>query len=232
MRICHLTPTPTPYLFPLSSSAVACELSDPSTEARSPPYEVLETNDAATLIVDLPGCKKEDVDAQISEDSGSKTLTITALRKKPVRADGNARSPSSSPRGTSGSADGSSAASSSTDAADAAASHEAAKDTSQSSLSSFTEEKFKLSFRVGDDIDVSVIRGGLEDGVLTLVLPKLAPEPPAEPIDIPIDFNGPTTNDSGAGEGGRERQAAASTGRKQTSVDDAGGDPDTHISLS
>ncbi|CAN0459116.1 unnamed protein product, partial [Ectocarpus sp. 8 AP-2014] len=125
--------------------------------ARSPPYEVLETPDAATLIVDLPGCKKEDVDAQVSEDSGTKTLTITAVRKKPRQADGNARSPS---------------AASTTGAADAAAPPEAAKDTPEPSLSSFTEESFKLSFRVGEDIDVSVIRGGLEDGVLTLVLPK------------------------------------------------------------
>ncbi|CAM9948298.1 unnamed protein product [Ectocarpus fasciculatus] len=210
---------------------VACELSDPTTEARSPPYEVLETNDAATLIVDLPGCKKGDVDAQISEDSGTKTLTITAVRKKPRQPDGNARSPSSPP-GTSGSTDGSGAAPP-TGAADAAAPHEAAEDTPQSSLSSFTEENFKLTFQVGDDIDVSVIRGGLEDGVLTLVLPKLAPEPPAEPIDIPIDFTSATANDSGAGESGRKRQAAASVGHEEAAIDDAGGDADTdtHISL-
>ncbi|CAM9990508.1 unnamed protein product [Ectocarpus sp. 12 AP-2014] len=208
---------------------VACELSDTTTEARSPPYEVLETPDAATLIVDLPGCKKEDVDAQVSEDSGTKTLTITAVRKKPRHADGNARSPSSPPD-TSGTADGSSAAST-TGAADAAAPHEAAKDTPESPLSSFSEESFKLSFRVGDDIDVSVIRGGLEDGVLTLVLPKLAPEPPAEPIDIPIDFTSSTGSNTGTGEGGRERQAAASIGREEESIGDAGGHADTHISL-
>ncbi|CAN0525557.1 unnamed protein product, partial [Scytosiphon promiscuus] len=35
-----------------------------------------------------------------------------------------------------------------------------------------TEEKFELSFRVGDGVDVSGIRGTMEDGVLTLVLPR------------------------------------------------------------
>ncbi|CAB1110008.1 unnamed protein product [Ectocarpus sp. CCAP 1310/34] len=208
---------------------VACEFSDTTTDARSPPYEVLETPDAATLIVDLPGCKKEDVDAQVSEDSGTKTLTITAVRKKPRHADGNARSPSSPPD-TSGSTDGNSAAST-TGVADAAAPHEAGKDKPESSLSSFSEESFKLSFQIGDDIDVSVIRGGLEDGVLTLVLPKLTPEPPAEPIDIPIDFTSSTRSNTGTGEAGRERQAAASIGRNEESIGDAGGDADTHISL-
>ncbi|CAM9933963.1 unnamed protein product, partial [Laminaria digitata] len=86
-------------------------------------------------MVDLPGCKKQDVDAQISQDSGTKTLTITATRK---RLDVTPAPPTPS----------------------------------------ITEEKFELSFRIGDAVDVSGIRGTIEDGVLTLVLPRVAPEPP------------------------------------------------------
>ncbi len=205
--------------------------------ARTPPHEVVETSEAAVITADLPGCKKEDVDAQISEEGGSKTLTITAVRKKPVLAAAGNPEPSSS---TDASERDESAAnpSETTEAAAAAAASPSepadAKEPSPEARPSppppsFTEESYKLSFSVGDGIDVSAIRGSLEDGVLTLVLPKLAPEPPAEPIEIPIDFatgslNTNTNSNANGGGSGQGRLATEGTGSPA--------DADTHISLS
>lgn len=108
----------------------------------------------------------------------------------------------------------------------------ASSSSSSSSFSSplsspaYTEETFELSFLVGDEIDVSGIRGSLEDGVLTLMLPKLAPEPPAEPIEIPIDFAAGSRSAEAAA------PAAASVGRGGVSEEiSSTAGADTHISL-
>lgn len=217
-------------------SAVARELSDPAPPAGTPAHEVVETEDAAILTADLPGCKKEDVDAQISEDGGgAKTLTITAVRKKPVLTKS---IPDPSPPDASEPADGTPGPSeASAEPAAASGTPVGGKDTTPASSPpissspgspSYTEETLRLSFTVGDAIDVSGIRGNLEDGVLTLVLPKLAPEPPAEPIEIPIDFAAGSRNLEGAG------RAAASIGRRGGVAEEAGRavEADTHISLS
>lgn len=210
--------------YPLPETTTAArELSDSEPTAATPPHEIVETDDAAILTADLPGCKRQDVDAQISEDGGTKTLTITAVRKMPLlAANGNAEP-----------------APPSEVAAAAAAAAETSEPTEgdappSSSPPSSKEERFELSFRVGDGVDVSGIRGSLEDGVLTLVLPKLAPEPPAEPIEIPIDFTAGNGNGDDNGNAGRKGRAAASTGRgerasKETS---SAASADTHISLS
>lgn len=198
--------------------AAARELSDSTPTAGTPPHEVVETEDAAILTADLPGCKKEDVDAQVSEDGGTKTLTIRAVRKKPIPA---SKESNPDPSETS------------TAAAAAAGEPVEGKETPAASSSASPapplnkEESFELSFRVGDGIDVSGIRGSLEDGVLTLVLPKLAPEPPTEPIEIPIDFAARSGNSEGAG------RAAASVGRGAVAEETGdAADADTHISLS
>lgn len=189
----------------------------------------METEDAAILTADLPGCKKEDVDAQVSEDGGIKTLTITALRKKTTLAKKESIDPPSPD--TSGSDERvakSAEAAAPAEAVDETETLTASSSTSAASSSpSYTEESFKLSFRVGDGIDVSGIRGSLEDGVLTLVLPKLAPEPPAEPIEIPIDFAAGSRSVEGAA------RTAASIGRGGVSEDSGStAEADTHISLS
>ncbi|CAM9730561.1 unnamed protein product, partial [Scytosiphon promiscuus] len=212
--------------------AVARELSDSSPLPRTPPHEVVETAEAATVTVDLPGCKKEDVDAQLSEDAGKKTLTITAVRKKRALANGNSNSGENTgtlSAGASETPDGTTATSSGNAEEAVAEPGGAARPATESASPSFTEEKFEVSFLVGDQVDVSAIRGSLEDGVLTLVLPKLAPEPPAEPIDIPIDFN------AGKSEGrvGGRGQDAALPGRKEASGEGtSGAEAGTHISLS
>ncbi|CAM9731070.1 unnamed protein product, partial [Sphacelaria rigidula] len=103
-----------------------------------PPHELVETATSVTLYVDLPGCKKQDVDAQILEDTGAKTLKITATEDP---------SPSSKEDG---------------------------------SASPGHEETFELTFRIGEGIDAAGVRGTMEDGVLKLVIPKVAPEPPAK----------------------------------------------------
>lgn len=157
----------------------ARELSDsyPGASPQTPPHEVLDTPDAVTVNVDLPGCKKHDVNAQISEDAGKKTLTITAVRKKARHgggghAGGHADTPADQTR-----------------ASDVPSSGAAGDDESFNTPPPppFTEEKYELSFRIGEGIDVSGVRGKFEDGVLTLVLPRTAPEPPAQPVEIPID---------------------------------------------
>lgn len=193
----------------------------------------METSEAAVITADLPGCKKEDIDAQISEEGGDKTLTITAVRKKPVLAANGNPEPSSSTDDASKRNEGAANPSETTEAATAATAASPsepvnAKETSPESCSpSFTEEIFKLSFSVGDGIDVSAIRGSLEDGVLTLVLPKLAPEPPTEPIEIPIDFaTGNLNTNSNANGGGSGRGRVAAEGTSSPA------DADTHISLS
>ena len=166
-------------------------------------------------MVDLPGCKKQDVDAQISQDSGTKTLTITATRKRPVQ-----------PTSPSGADETETAPSGAPDAAGAAEELTASPPTP-----SHTEEKFELSFRIGDGIDVSGIRGTIEDGVLTLVLPRVAPEPPAQPIDIPIDP--PAGNGAGQraeGESGGPIGDKGGAGKRKAVAPEA--TPDTHISLS
>ena len=166
-------------------------------------------------MVDLPGCKKQDVDAQISQDAGTKTLTITATRKRPVQ-----------PPPPSG------ADETETVPSDAAGAAGAAADLTESRPTpSMTEEKFELSFRIGDGVDVSGIRGTIEDGVLTLVLPRVVPEPPAQPIDIPID---PPAG-KGAGQGGSGESSGPigdkrGSGKRKAVVPEA--TPDTHISLS
>eukprot|EP00903_Cladosiphon_okamuranus_P017903 g16474.t1 len=221
---------------------VARELSDPTPAARAPAHEVVETEDAAILTADLPGCKKEDVDAQISEDGGTKTLTIRAVRKKAVPPSKSKSSP-----GTDSDTDvdpdtseldkrpASPYSETSTTAAAAGGTPVEAKETAPASSSpssspaspSYMEENFHLSFTVGDGIEVSGIRGNLEDGVLTLVLPKLAPEPPAEPIEIPI-----AAESRGRGLEG-EGRAAASIGRGgEAEEPNSGAEADTHISLS
>ncbi|CAM9358759.1 unnamed protein product [Hapterophycus canaliculatus] len=210
---------------------VARELSDSSPPARTPRHEVIETAEAATVTVDFPGCKKEDVDAQLSEVAGKKTLTITAVRKKPTPVTRNRKDSENAEAPSAGSSESTeSTTTSSGTAAEAPAEPEAAATMAAGSASpSFTEETFELSFLVGEEVDVSAIRGSLEDGVLTLVLPKLAPEPPAEPIDIPIDFNG----GNGEGNEGDRGQDEASLGRREASkgaTSDA--DAGTHISLS
>lgn len=187
---------------------VARELSDPRSDPSSlktPPHEVIKTNDSVTINVDLPGCKKEDVDAQISEDSGTKTLTISAVRKRTHRESSHANE--SDP--------------------DADSNAESAEVPSMPP-SSFTEENFELSFRIGDEIDASGVRGTMEDGVLSLVLPRVAPEPPAEPIDIPIAPPAERQTEkrnpgaSHAGEG-------SASGRGRMNQEDGAS---THISLS
>eukprot|EP00752_Nemacystus_decipiens_P006005 g5423.t1 len=209
---------------------VARELSDPAPTTRTPPHEVVETEDAAIVTADLPGCKKEDVDAQISEDGGTKMLTIRAVRKKPVLTK---KDPDPSSRDASDPDQGIVDPSEAPTAAVASDTPIDGKETSSSSSSSspaspsYTEESFKLSFSVGDAIDVSGIRGSFEDGVLTLVLPKLTPEPPAEPIEIPIDF--------AAGSGSLEGARRATGGRGRVGATEEASnaaEADTHISLS
>lgn len=210
-----LTDSPKPH-------AVARELSDSTPTASTPPHEILETDDAAILTADLPGCKRQDIDAQISEDGGNKTLTITAVRTKPLLTSGNPEPPPPS-----------------ASAAPAAAGTAAASEPTEgeappaSSPPSSKKERFELSFRVGEGIDVSDIRGSLEDGVLTLVLPKLAPEPPAEPIEIPIDFADGSSNDNENGNTGRKEPAAARTqgGKGASEETSTAAIADTHISL-
>lgn len=166
-------------------------------------------------MVDLPGCKKQDVDAQISQDSGTKTLKITATRKRlvqppsPSRADETETTPS-----------------------DAAGADGAGEELTESPPTpSMTEEKFELSFRVGDGVDVSGIRGTMEDGVLTLVLPRVAPEPPAQPIDIPIDPPaGKGAGEGASGESGGSTGDKRGSGKRKAVAPEA--TPDTHISLS
>ncbi|CAM9523222.1 unnamed protein product [Pylaiella littoralis] len=199
---------------------VAGELSDSASTAATPPHEILDTDDAAILTADLPGCKRQDVDAQISEDRGTKMLTITAVRKKPLLA--NNGNPEPSPQ-----------------SAAAAAAAEAPKPAEgeappASSPALSKEERFELSFRVGKGIDVSGIRGSLEDGVLTLVLPKVAPEPPADPIEIPIDFAAGSSNGNHKRNAGGEGRPAASTVRGEEASKEASSatNADTHISLS
>lgn len=202
----------------------------------------METEDAAILTADLPGCKNGDVDAQISDDGGTKTLTIKAVRKKLVPPPSkNSTGPSSPDTDTDTDAselDGRTANPSSersTTAAAAAGAPVAGKETTPASSSSsaaspsYKEENFQLSFTVGDGIDVSGIHGSLEDGVLTLVLPKLAPEPPAEPIEIPIGFAAGSKS-RGLEGGGR---SAASIGRTGVAGEaSSAAEADTHISLS
>lgn len=190
---------------------MARELSDGSYtggSARTPAHEVLDLPDSVTLMVDLPGCKKQDVDAQISQDSGTKTLTITATRKRllqPPVAGAEENAP--------------------TDAADVA-SGAAESLTEAPPTPSMTEEKYELSFRIGDGVDVAGIRGTIEDGVLTLVLPRVAPEPPAQPIEIPINPpSGKGVSDESSGpSGGKAKGGSVKS--------DAEATPDTHISLS
>ncbi|CAM9329217.1 unnamed protein product, partial [Ascophyllum nodosum] len=122
----------------LRHNTVARELTESrfGTLTRTPRHEVFETAESVTLNIDLPGCKKQDVDAQISEDDGAKTLRITAVRRRPHNKE------------TVG-----------VDGSDGGSRNEGS-------------EKFELSFLLGEGIDVSRVRGNMEDGVLTLVLPK------------------------------------------------------------
>lgn len=133
---------------------------------------MLDGTESVIINVELPGCKKQNVDAHISGDDGDKILRITAVRKRPRNT------VSSSGSDDSGNRD------------------EGPPGRTATESSPWTEEIFELSFRLGENIDVSGVRGKMEDGILMLIIPKVPPEPPAEPIDIPIDF--PEEGDGGA----------------------------------
>lgn len=190
---------------PRPKRAVARDLSA-GTSTNTPRHEVIETPDAVIVTVDLPGCKKHDVDAQISEDSSIKTLKITAVRKKPRTAE----HPSAAGEGS--------------------ASPDSSKSSDSPAPPPSTEESFELSFRIGEGIDVSNVRGELEDGVLTLVLPRVTPEPPAQPIDIPIDPPAKSKNDQAAR--GASKASAEVGSADKASADGSKRSADTHISLS
>lgn len=179
-----------------------------------PAHELIESSTSVTLYVDLPGCKKQAIDAQISEESGTKTLKIAALRKKP-RGDASpgTSSSTSSPEASGKQSGGQSSEQSSEQSQ--------AEETPSSASSDDREETFELVFRIGQGIDVSGIRGSMEDGVLKLVMPKVAPEPPAEPIDIPIDPPFPPSREQ-ARKGNTDEDGAGSAGDARN----------THISLS
>lgn len=175
------------------------------TSIRTPRHEVLDGTESVTLNVELPGCKKQDVDAHILGDDGEKTLRITAVRKRPRNTE------SSSGSDDSGNRD------------------EGPPGRTATESSPWTEEIFELSFRLGENIDVSGVRGKMEDGILTLILPRVPPEPPAEPIDIPIEFpeegNGGADKDAPRGSKGVEEPAGGLGGHQDRSFN-------THISLS
>lgn len=162
----------------------------------------METATSVTLYVDLPGCKKQDVDAQILEDTGAKTLKITAVRKKPYHG-------GSDKSGTATRSEEQSGAGSETEDPSPSSKEDG-------SASPGHEETFELTFRIGEGIDAAGVRGTMEDGVLKLVIPKVAPEPPAKPIEVPIDPPSATDFD-----GDRETGARAS----------ADASDNTHISL-
>lgn len=203
----------------------ARELSDHAgTSARTPPHDIIEMPDYVAVSVDLPGCMKQDVDAQISEESGTQTLKITATRKKVRHPHGpgvttaqpGSQQARDAANGRQPPSDGSPDASTESSAV--------------SPPSSYTEEKFELSFRIGDGIDVSGVRATLEDGVLTMVLPRVAPQPPAQPIEIPID---PPSAAGSKGRGGAERRGDSPKGGEVGSGGtDNQASGNTHISLS
>lgn len=173
----------------------------PDTWAHVPKHKVVETDAEVILYVDLPGCKKQHVDATISDDGGAKTLRVTAQRTRHGLPD---RTPDATRRSA---ADG------------AATSDEGAS--SSPSPEEGSAQSFEISFALGEGIDASRVRGTLEDGVLTLVLPRLPPEPPAQPIDVPIEppsgaqpksepIPVSPDDDSGAG-GGKTAEATKNT---------------------
>lgn len=171
-----------------------------------PKHEIVESATALTVYVDLPGCKKRDVDAKISQDAGTgtKTLKISAVRIKRGQ-----QSTENSNADTTHNHDNKNHKSSID-----SASEMGTDTTTQSAPPLAVSQNFELQFTIGDGIDASGVRGTLEDGVLTLVLPKVEPEPPAQPIDVPID---PSSDET-------------TGGTEEPSSDDAAGN--THISLS
>lgn len=171
----------------------------PGTSVDVPRHDVVDMDGELKLYVELPGCKKQDVDVNISEQAGVKILKIRATRLVDRGLPGATRE-TESPRSR----------------------EEDGEDPRKESPAS--RRTFEISFAVGDGIDASRARGALEDGVLTLVLPKVPPQPPAETIEIPID---PPASSS--------RTGAKRDGSSGTDDDGQGGaseaERNTHISL-
>ena len=91
----------------------------------SPAVDIYETNDAITLLADLPGVEKEDLDINVED----RQLTITGLVKP-------------------------------------------SEDRFQAVYTEYGIGGYTRNFRLGDTIDQSKINASLNNGVLTLVLPK------------------------------------------------------------
>ncbi|CAN0368085.1 unnamed protein product [Discosporangium mesarthrocarpum] len=159
-----------------------------STFARTPHYEVQEAASSYTITIDLPGCKKADVDAQILRETGDrKTLKVIASRTRAVR------SWKHQPQ-------------------------EEVEEKGEGESEVYSGEKtehFEVSFMIGVGVDIDRIRGTLEDGVLTLVLPKAEPEPEPEAVDIPIT---PANSPAGGNRmslGGKGSSSSTSNGNKR-----------------
>ena len=199
------------WILILRHNTVARELTESrfGTLTRTPRHEVFQTAESVTLNIDLPGCKKQDVDAQISEDDGAKTLRITAVRRRPHNKE---------TVGVDGSDGGSR-----NEGSGYAGAEPFERERSPSVSVPSAEEKFELSFLLGEGIDVSRVRGNMEDGVLTLVLPRVPRELPAQPIDIPIDC---------PEEGDRRVSPEDAEGPDGGDGGDKGRAANTHVSLS